>query len=122
MKKNILTKIAKLSPVTLYATIILPSLVEADVTTGLKNPLKDDYGSIPGLMTGLMNVVVEIGAVVAVFAIIWVGFMYVKAMGNPEKVKEAHKALLYVCIGIAILVGAKVITAIVTNTINQVRG
>jgi heme/copper-type cytochrome/quinol oxidase subunit 2 len=105
---------------------LLPAVVWAqqggyNPTNGaaLENPLKAE--NIDSLVTAGMNIVIYIGAIVAVLAIIWVGFMYVKAMGKPDAIKDAHRASLYTAIGIAILVGAQVITTIITSTINQIR-
>ncbi len=80
-----------------------------------ENPLK--VGSIEDLIFALVAIALQIGVVVAALALIWVGFRYVAARGNPEKVKDAHQALLYTIIGIAILFGAKVIVAIIQSTI-----
>ena len=88
-------------------------------STRLQNPLKAD--NLDQLVSQGMNIVIYLGAIIAVLAIIWVGFMYVQAMGKPEKIKEAHRAFLYTVIGIAILVGAQVITTIITSTINEIR-
>ncbi|MFZ2038643.1 MAG: TrbC/VirB2 family protein [Minisyncoccia bacterium] len=115
--KKISTKILALS------FFVMPFIVQAVASTpsgtALENPLKAD--NLDQLVAQGMNIVIYLGAIVAVLAIIWVGFMYVRAMGKPEKIKEAHKAFLYTVIGIAILVGAQVITTIVTNTINEIR-
>ena len=103
---------------------ILPVIVRAQATmtskTGITNPLKN-ITSLDALVARGMDIVIYVGAIVAVLAIIWVGFMYVRAMGKPEEIKKAHKAALYTIIGVAILVGAKVITTIVINTINVIR-
>ncbi len=101
--------------------VSIPTLVYADVgaSTGLENPLSTN--SVEGLMTLLMDIVVRIGAVVSVFALIYVGYLFVEAMGKPEKIKTARKAFLYTVIGIAILVGAKVITVLIENTINYLK-
>ena len=119
--KNVYKKIS-LYTLTLMA-YLLPIIVWADggagSNTSIDNPL--EATSLDGLVAKGMDIVIYIGAIVAVLAIIWVGFMYVKAMGKPEKIKDAHKAALYTAIGIAILVGAQVITTIIINTINQIR-
>lgn len=81
----------------------------------LENPLK--FGSIEGLVTGLVDIALQVGVVVAALSLIWVGFKYVAARGNPKKIEEAHQALLYTIIGIAILFGAKVIVEIIKGTI-----
>jgi len=102
--------------------ILTPMLVfgaDRAASGGLENPIRAN--SISELMTLLMDIVVRIGAVVSVFALIYVGYLFVEAMGKPEKIKTARKAFLYTVIGIAILVGAKVITVMIENTINYLK-
>ncbi len=57
----------------------------------------------------------------AVLAFIYSGFLYVMAQGDETKIKTAHRALLYTAIGTAVLLGAAVISAVITATINQLR-
>ena len=59
-----------------------------------------------------------IAAVAVVVWIIWAGFQYVLAQGNPKKVEEAHQRLLWSLVGAGILLGAAGISSVVQNTIN----
>lgn len=108
--------------------LCLPIIVSAQVrgtpgpstaTTGpiptFTNPLK--FNSIEKLIFGLVDIALQLGVVVAALALIWVGFKYVAARGNPKKIAEAHQAFLYTIIGIAVLFGSKVIVTIIQGTI-----
>ena len=64
-----------------------------------------------------MNIATYIGVILAVLALIWVGFRFIAAQGNPEKIKEAREFFYAVVIGIAILIGASTIVNIVKNTL-----
>ncbi|MCA9360432.1 hypothetical protein KC730_00905, partial [Candidatus Kaiserbacteria bacterium] len=55
---------------------------------------------------------------IVIFYLIYAGFLYVTARGNPEKIKVASQALLYGVIGGVILIGAVAITQIVQNVVN----
>jgi len=55
---------------------------------------------------------------VIVFFLIYSGFMYVTAQGNPEKIKQASLALTYGIIGGVIILGSWAITAIVRNVVD----
>ncbi len=55
-----------------------------------------------------------------VFFIIYAGFLYVTARGNPGTIEQAHKALLYAIIGGLLIFGARAILAIITNTVYSV--
>lgn len=81
-----------------------------------KNPLA--FPSITELMQALLNMVIVISIPFVMLFIIYAGFKYVTAQGNPEKLQEANRALLYGIIGGVIIVGAVAILQIVENTVN----
>lgn len=56
-----------------------------------------------------------------VFMIIYAGFMYVTAQGEPGKIGQAHKALLYAVIGGVIILAANVILAVIQGTVDAFR-
>ncbi len=60
---------------------------------------------------------IYLGISFAILAIIWVGFKFVLAQGNPEKIKEARTWFFYIIIGLAILISARVIVEVVQNTL-----
>jgi hypothetical protein len=53
-------------------------------------------------------------------AIIYCGFLFVKAIGKPEEIKKAKDALLYTVIGAAILLGAWTIAQLISDTIIEI--
>ena len=55
----------------------------------------------------------------AICAFIWVGFLYIKAQGNPSEITKAHNAFFGVCVGVAVLLGAQLIASIIVGTINS---
>jgi type IV secretory pathway VirB2 component (pilin) len=57
---------------------------------------------------------------VAVVAVILAGFMFVTAHGDEEKIKTAKKILLYAVIGMVILLGARMISEVIINTVTSV--
>lgn len=87
----------------------------------LKNPLSgiDDLDT---LAVRILEVVVQVGAYVAVLFIIWSGFKFVAARGNPTKLEEAKKTLVYTLIGVAILLAAQAIAMGISATIKSVVG
>lgn len=80
----------------------------------LQNPLK--VGSVQGVVYLAVDIGVWLGVCFAILAIIWVGFQMVLAQGKPEKIEEARKWLLYIIVGLAILISAKVIVEIIKTT------
>lgn len=81
----------------------------------LENPLA--VGSITELLAILLNVVMIIAVPIVIFFLIYAGFLYVTARGNPEQIKKAGNALLYGIIGGVIILGAFAIVAIVKNLV-----
>jgi hypothetical protein len=52
--------------------------------------------------------------------IIWTGFLFVKAQGNPTELEKAKKSFLNAIIGMAIILGAWAIATVIANTINKI--
>ena len=110
----------------LLSALFLPVFIYAqDVTGGtskinIPNPLANKENSLIGLITTIINsVVMPIAAVFVVVWIIYAGFKYVMAQGNPAKIKEAHQTLLWALVGAGILLGAAGISKVVENTVKQ---
>jgi heme/copper-type cytochrome/quinol oxidase subunit 2 len=84
----------------------------------IKNPIKPN--DINELITAILKIVVQIGTPILVLAIIYVGFKFVAARGNPGKLEEAKQAFVWTLIGAAIVLGAFVISTIIQTTIQQI--
>ncbi|MEK7116861.1 MAG: pilin [Patescibacteria group bacterium] len=113
---SIIAQDAKVTTPSPDATVTTPSPINIEI----KNPFKQD--TIEGLIETIVNdILIPIGGVVAVMMIIYAGFMYVTARGDPGKIKTAHDALLWAVIGAAILLGARVISEAIQETIDQLR-
>lgn len=83
----------------------------------LCNPLK--VNSIQSVLYLIVDIATYIGVILAVLALIWVGFKFIAAQGNPEKLKEARGFFYAIIIGIAILIGANAIITIIENTLTS---
>ncbi len=60
---------------------------------------------------------IQIGIPIIALAVIYSGFLFVQARGNPEAIKKAKDALMYTLIGAAILLGSWAIAQLISNTI-----
>lgn len=87
-------------------------------TRTFENPLSG-VGTLDQLFFEIVNVLLIISVPIVVFFIIFAGFTYVTAQGNPEKVKLASRSLLYALIGGVIILGSSAILVIVRNLVNQ---
>ena len=88
------------------------------VSPTIDNPLKDK--TIQSLVTTLIRTLLQIAVPIAVLAIIYSGFKFVTAQGNEAELKKAKEQLYWTIIGVAILMGAFVISAIIKGTIDKV--
>ncbi len=91
------------------------------INVTIENPL--DCGQDCTLVDFLKKIVDElvlpIGAILAVLAFIYTGFLFVMAQGNPGKLTTARTALLYTVVGTALLLGAWVFANVIRGTVNS---
>ena len=87
----------------------------------LENPLifgrEDDSNGVAELLVAILNIVQIIAVPILVFFVIYAGFIYVTARGNPETIQKANKALVYALIGAVIVLGAQAISTILQSTV-----
>jgi len=109
----------------MLAVLVAPlQLVYADNLNGggaqikLENPLKN-VTTVEGLIAAVLDFIVKIGTVIAVFFVILSGFQFVLARGNPEGISKAKTTFLWTIVGALILIGAKVLSEVICNTANQ---
>jgi len=82
------------------------------------NPLKAD--SIYGFLEQALGVVLRIGMIIVVMAIIYSGFLFVKAQGSEEGLTKAKDTFTYTIVGAAILLGSWVMAKMIQATINAI--
>jgi len=104
-----------LTPVLVW---LLPAV--ANGQTALNNPLarSGDF-SLQDLLLEIVGILQILIMPFIVVFVIYAGFMYVTARGNPESIKTANRALTYAIIGTLIVLGAAGIGEIVENTVNS---
>ena len=85
----------------------------------IDSPLADSVDNLPGLLLAILNVFITLSIPIIVIAIVYSGFMYVTARGNPQTIKTATKSLTYAVIGAVLIIGALVITEIIGETITS---
>ncbi|KKR47082.1 MAG: hypothetical protein UT90_C0008G0022 [Parcubacteria group bacterium GW2011_GWA1_40_21] len=107
-------------PVTLFALDTENNGTKNDTIITLDNPLGNKINNLPSFIYMILELAFQIGAIFSVLAIIYVGFLFVSARGDPEKLKTARTAFLYTVIGIAVLLGAVLIATVIQSTISNV--
>jgi hypothetical protein len=83
----------------------------------LNNPIKVD--SIQELLNLILKLVIIIATPIVVLFIVFAGFKYVTARGNPGEIEQASQALTYAIIGGVLIIGAVAIAEIIKNLVNS---
>ncbi len=117
IKKNIF----KLFLIISFSLVFLAPVLSFAVSTPppdsgkIVNPISAT--TLDGLIQTILTGVIKIGLPIIALAIIYSGFLFVSARGNPESIKKAKDALIYTLIGAAILLGAWAIALLIRDTV-----
>jgi heme/copper-type cytochrome/quinol oxidase subunit 2 len=112
-------KIYKIALFILPIVIPVTSLFAADVGIKLVSPIQAK--STAEVLKAFFDILVQIGAVAVTLAVVYAGFLFVAAQGNPEKLNQARKTLFYTIIGALVLLGAQVIAGVIESTIKELQ-
>ncbi len=99
-----------------FTLLLFPTTVFAE--NKLPSPTSDT--NIQQFIVHVLQGLVQLSIPVIAVAIVFSGFKYIMARGNPAKIKEAHNNFLYVLIGSALLLGAWALVTILGNTVSQI--
>lgn len=82
----------------------------------LQNPLK--FNTVGGLVGGFLEIFSFLVIIFAVLVLIWVGLKFILAQGNAEEIKKLKGWLLWIVVGVAIVIGARIIVRVVIDTLS----
>lgn len=83
----------------------------------LINPLGPG-ASVSSFLLSILNIITTtIGPVIVILMLVFVGFKFVTAQGEPGKITEARQMLLWTVVGALILLGAEVIAIGIEATV-----
>ncbi len=105
---------------TVFLGLVLNFFFVYTVFAKIDNPLKDKANSIPELLKLIIDAGIMILMPLVVLAIIYSGFMFLIAQGNEDKLKTAKTNFIWVIVGVAVLLGAKVISAVLQATAEHI--
>lgn len=74
-----------------------------------------DVTKIETFVKSIIQVLVTLAGLVAAGFFVWGGIGYITSSGNPETLDRSKKTLLYSAIGLAVVLGAFVLTNIVSD-------
>ncbi len=75
----------------------------------------DPQAYIVSILSKVKNVIVAALGIIVVIMILWAGWDFITAAGDPAKVKSAKNKIIYAIIGIAVMSIAAAVPAIVAN-------
>jgi hypothetical protein len=106
--------------------LLLPALVCAADNNGsspggaLVNPL--GTASLQTFLLDILGIVIQVGTYAIILMLVFVGYKFVAAQGNPGKIDEAKKALFWTVIGGLILLGCQAIALAIQATVTAIAG
>lgn len=76
---------------------------------------------VPALIETVLEGAITIGIPIVALAVIYCGFLFVSARGNPESITKAKDSLLYTLIGAALLLGSWAIAQLISRTVIELK-
>ncbi len=86
----------------------------------IHNPLDSSLSDIPSFIEALLRIVLTVGVPIVTLAIIYCGFLFIKAQGAPEEISKAKKAFMYTLIGAALLMGSWILANAIQGTVKDI--
>lgn len=125
-KYSILSNVLKYGFVFIIVFSIMMPIMFVGANTAIDAKIQNPLGpngpkDIPAFIEAIIDIVLVVGVPILVLAIIYAGFLYVKAQGNPGELEVAHRTLLYTVIGGALLLGAFVIANAIGKTVEDIK-
>lgn len=74
-----------------------------------------DVDKVQNFIKNIIQLLVTFSGFVAAGFIVWGGFGYITSSGNPESLERSKRTILYSAVGLAITLGAYVISNIVSQ-------
>lgn len=97
--------------------VLLPVLSHAQ---GFNNPLKSNLSTVDSFVEALIQAAGYILFPVAILFVVYSGFKFVLAQGNSSEIEKAKTNFVYTVLGVALILGAWALAALVRGTINQI--
>ncbi len=89
----------------IFLFILIP-VISFGSDTDLDIPLKEDVKDVGTLLKMIIEAMLDIAIPIIVLAIVYVGFLFIKAQGNDGELTKAKEALTWVLIGTAVIIGS----------------
>ncbi len=80
------------------------------------------FQNVQDFVVGALQVLVTVSLPIIGFFIVFVGYQFIAAQGNGEKLRAAKKNFMYVIIGAGLILGAWVLATLIGSTVSQLIG
>lgn len=116
-----------LSPLTVAAVVnTAPPQLSAEASgssicqsgSGLCNPLKAQ--SVTAFLNDILTFVIKIGTIFIVLMLVFVGFKFTAARGNPGELEKVRTMFLWTIVGALVILGAQAISMGISSTIQSI--
>lgn len=88
---------------------------------GLRNPLEArGITDMTGLLRVVLSAFMAIMFPITVLFIVYTGFLFLTAQGNPAKILEARRYLIYTIIGAILILGSYALSTAIRATVNNI--
>jgi heme/copper-type cytochrome/quinol oxidase subunit 2 len=81
----------------------------------LCNPLA--FTSLWDFLQGILQAIITIGFPIIVLFIVYIGFQFIQAQGNSDKLKEVKKSFFWAVVGALIILGAQALSFAIQATV-----
>jgi Ni,Fe-hydrogenase I cytochrome b subunit len=99
--------------------ILITLIITPALGVTFPNPLSG-IETITDLINAIINFLIfKVAPLVAMALIIYAGYLYMSSGGNEQKVKTAHKALIWALIGFAIVLIASSVPGIIKEILYE---
>ena len=110
-------KLLAIFPLSALSLMVSAALVWADDNSkpaDIDNPVNDpSLTSVGGIMTKLVPTILVVAGMVAVFFIIWGGFRYMTAQGDPKAIDSARGTITQAIVGLVIILIVGVLVGLI---------
>lgn len=121
MNKKITKRVTQvISPLVVMLIVpIAPVLADCEPCTPEKfcNPLR--YCTIQDLLLAILDAVIMIMFPIVILSLVYAGFLFVKAQGQPGELEKARSAFFWGVIGGVIVLGAKGLALAIEATVGE---
>lgn len=87
---------------------------------GLENPLK--FRNIQEFIEGILQAIVMIAIPIITVFMVYAGFKFIAARGNPGSLSEAKENFKWVILGAILILSAWVLATLIGGTVTQLLG